>query len=77
MGGCLVITADHGNAEIMYADDERHPHTAHSTNPVPFIVCKSGVALKAGRLADIAPTLLDLLELEKPDTMTGESLIIN
>ncbi|MCL2820043.1 MAG: 2,3-bisphosphoglycerate-independent phosphoglycerate mutase [Oscillospiraceae bacterium] len=75
MDGCLVITADHGNAEIMLAEDGISPHTAHSTNPVPFIVCKKDVKLKQGRLADIAPTLLDLLEIKKPDIMTGISLL--
>jgi len=76
MDGCLVITSDHGNAEIMIAEDGVSPHTAHSTNPVPFIVCGADVKLKQGKLADIAPTLLDLLEVKKPDIMTGESLII-
>jgi len=75
MGGYLVVTADHGNAEIMLQEDGVHPHTAHSTFPVPFIVCGADVKLKPGRLADIAPTLLDLLGLEKPELMTGESLI--
>jgi len=73
--GVLVITSDHGNAEIMIAEDGKSPHTAHSTNPVPFIVYGADVKLKKGRLADIAPTLLELLELKKPDVMTGESLI--
>jgi len=76
MDGCLVVTSDHGNAEVMIAEDGKSRHTAHTTNPVPFIVCKADIKLKQGRLADIAPTLLDLLELKKPDAMTGESLII-
>jgi len=76
MNGCLVVTADHGNAEEMIAEDGVSRHTAHTTNPVPFIVCGADIKLKQGRLADIAPTLLDLLELKKPDAMTGESLII-
>jgi len=75
VGGILVVTADHGNAEIMIAEDGIHRHTAHSTFPVPFIVCGEKVSLRPGRLADIAPTLLDLLGLEKPEAMTGESLI--
>jgi len=75
MDGCLVVTSDHGNAEIMIAEDGVHPHTAHSTNPVPFIICGADVKLKPGRLADIAPTILDLLDLKKPEDMTGESLI--
>ena len=76
VNGCLVITSDHGNAEIMIAEDGKSPHTAHSTNPVPFIVYGEDVKLKKGRLADISPTLLDLLELKKPEIMTGESLLI-
>jgi len=74
-GGYLVITSDHGNAEIMIAEDGVSPQTAHSINPVPFIVYGADIKLKPGRLADIAPTLLDLLNLNKPDIMTGESLI--
>jgi len=75
MNGCLLVTSDHGNAEIMLAEDGVSPHTAHSTNPVPLIIYGSDIRLKPGRLADIAPTILDLLELKKPDDMTGESLI--
>ena len=75
MNGCLMITSDHGNAEIMIAEDGVSPHTAHSTNPVPLIIYGADVKLKPGRLADIAPTILDLLELKKPEDMTGESLI--
>ena len=75
MGGCLIVTADHGNAEIMLQEDGIHPHTAHSLFPVPFIIFGADVALRPGRLADIAPTMLDLLGLEKPGLMTGESLI--
>jgi 2,3-bisphosphoglycerate-independent phosphoglycerate mutase len=75
VGAYLVVTADHGNAEIMIAEDGVSRHTAHSTFPVPFIVMGADVKLKPGRLADISPTLLDLMELDKPDIMTGESLI--
>jgi 2,3-bisphosphoglycerate-independent phosphoglycerate mutase len=75
--GYLIITSDHGNAEIMIAEDGVSPHTAHSTNPVPFILCGADVELRPGKLADIAPTMLDLLGLKKPDIMTGESLIIS
>ena len=75
--GYLVVTSDHGNAEIMIAEDGVSRHTAHSTFPVPFIVYGADVKLRQGRLADIAPTLLDLLSIEKPEIMTGESLIIN
>jgi len=75
MGGITFITADHGNADRMI-DSDGSPHTAHTTNPVPFIVSGLDVALKPGRLCDIAPTLLDSMGLEKPAEMTGESLII-
>jgi 2,3-bisphosphoglycerate-independent phosphoglycerate mutase len=74
-GGIAVITADHGNAEIVRELDDR-PNTAHTTNPVPFIVTVPNVTLREGGiLADIAPTLLDLLQLPKPAEMTGQSLI--
>ncbi len=72
-GGLLIITADHGNAEQMLDDSE--PHTAHTSNPVPFLFCEDGIKLKNGMLADIAPTLLDVLGIENPDGMTGASLI--
>jgi 2,3-bisphosphoglycerate-independent phosphoglycerate mutase len=75
MGGISIVTADHGNAEEM-ADQDGEIQTAHSTNPVPFILVGADVKLRPGRLADIAPTILDLMGLEKPDLMTGESLII-
>ena len=74
-GGYLVVTSDHGNAEIMLAEDGVSPQTAHSTNPVPFIIYGADVKLKPGRLADIAPTILDMLDLDKPDSITGVSLI--
>ena len=70
----LVVTADHGNSEYMI-DDDGNIITTHTTNKVPFIVCKSGLTLKEGSLRDIAPTLLELGDLVKPDEMTGESLI--
>jgi len=75
MGGYLVVTSDHGNAETMIDKDGVSRYTAHTTNPVPFVVCGADVKLKQGRLADIAPTLLELLGLNKPEEMTGESLI--
>ncbi|MCL2227442.1 MAG: 2,3-bisphosphoglycerate-independent phosphoglycerate mutase [Oscillospiraceae bacterium] len=74
VGGCLIVTADHGNAEIMLQNDGVSGHTAHSTNPVPFLVYGENIDLKPGRLADIAPTVLDLMGLEKPELMSGESL---
>jgi 2,3-bisphosphoglycerate-independent phosphoglycerate mutase len=75
MGGVSLITADHGNAERMLQDDGVKPYTAHTTNPVPFCIVGADVKLKNGRLADIAPTMLDLMGLEQPADMDGESLI--
>jgi 2,3-bisphosphoglycerate-independent phosphoglycerate mutase len=76
MGGVSFITADHGNADKMY-DTDGSVFTAHTTNPVPFIVKGIGnVKLKNGRLADIAPTMLDAMGIEKPEEMTGSSLIV-
>ena len=76
-GGVVLVTADHGNADCMYAEDGS-PFTAHTTNPVPLLVAGAGdVKLRAdGRLADIAPTMLELMGLEKPEEMTGESMIV-
>ena len=75
--GVLLITADHGNAEQMIDYATGEPHTAHTTNPVPFIlVGKEDAKLKPGRLADLAPTMLDIMGLEKPEEMTGESIIV-
>ena len=76
MGGIALITADHGNADQMISDDGVTPHTAHTTNPVPFVVVGGDMRLKPGRLADICPTMLDIMGIEKPAEMTGESLII-
>ncbi|WP_373470635.1 2,3-bisphosphoglycerate-independent phosphoglycerate mutase [Carnobacterium alterfunditum] len=74
-GGHAIIFADHGNAETMLTPEGK-PHTAHTTVPVPVIVTKEGATLReGGRLADIAPTMLDLLNIEKPVEMTGVSLI--
>ena len=75
MGGTILVTADHGNADCMVAENGE-PHTAHTTNPVPFIIQGADVKLKSGRLADIAPTMLDLMGIKKPEKMTGESLIV-
>ncbi len=77
-GGVLVITADHGNCERMLSIDGKQPHTAHTLNVVPVIMIngpKRVCGLRSGRLADIAPTLLDLMELPKPEEMTGQTLI--
>jgi len=75
-GGITMILADHGNAEKMVHHDGT-PHTAHTTNPVPLIIVGEKVKLKPGRLADIAPTALELLGEEKPREMTGISLIVH
>ncbi len=75
MGGSVIITADHGNADKMIGDDGK-PFTPHSTNPVPFCVVGYDCELKeTGRLADIAPTMLKILDLPQPPEMTGESMI--
>jgi 2,3-bisphosphoglycerate-independent phosphoglycerate mutase len=77
-GGALLITADHGNAEMMRDPATGQPHTAHTTNPVPLVLVNApaGVTgLEDGRLADVAPTLLNLLGLRQPAAMTGHSLI--
>ena len=74
-GGSAIITADHGNSDEVVTLDGQ-PMTAHTTNPVPVIVTKPGVELRSGgRLADLAPTMLDLLGVAQPVEMTGESLI--
>ncbi len=74
VNGLLIITADHGNAEQML-DETGGIHTAHTSNPVPFIICEGGFSLRNGILADIAPTLLDILGIEKPREMKGRSLM--
>src|SRR5437764_3082448 len=72
--GALIITADHGNCEEMLEPDGS-PNTAHSTNPVPAIVTVRGIELREGGvLADVAPTALDLLDIEQPEAMTGRTL---
>jgi 2,3-bisphosphoglycerate-independent phosphoglycerate mutase len=76
MGGALLVTADHGNCEMMRDPETGGPHTAHTTNPVPVLVMGGGNAgLAEGRLADIAPTLLELMGLAQPPEMTGRSLL--
>jgi 2,3-bisphosphoglycerate-independent phosphoglycerate mutase len=75
-GGALLVTADHGNCELMKDPVTGGPHTAHTTNPVPLLLQGGGdVTLAEGRLADLAPTLLDLMQLPKPAEMTGMSLL--
>jgi 2,3-bisphosphoglycerate-independent phosphoglycerate mutase len=74
----MIVTADHGNCELMVDPLTGGPHTAHTTNPVPVILVggPKGAALrKGGRLADLAPTLLQLMGLAQPPEMTGKSLI--
>ncbi len=75
MGGIAMVTADHGNAEEMKQTDGS-PMTAHTTNVVPFILCGAGNELRPGRLADIAPTILDVMGLECPPQMDGKTLIV-
>lgn len=74
LGGILIVTADHGNCEEML-DDKDNIVTSHTTNPVPFIITEQGLKLHEGKLGDIAPTILDLMNIEKPKEMTGVSLI--
>ena len=75
LGGSVCITADHGNLEKM-AESDGSPNTAHTTNPVPFIlVSEEQHKLHNGILADIAPTLLQLLNIKQPAAMTGKTLI--
>ena len=75
MGGVTIITADHGNADKMF-DENNKPFTAHTTNPVPFCVIGYDCELKSGgKLADIAPTMLNILDLPLPEEMDGISLI--
>ncbi|WP_338368237.1 alkaline phosphatase family protein, partial [Enterococcus faecium] len=74
-GGTVIITADHGNADEVVTL-EGNPMTAHTTNPVPVIVTKEGIELREdGILGDLAPTMLELLNLEQPAEMTGKSII--
>jgi len=81
VGGSMLITADHGNIELMKNPDTGAPHTAHTTNLVPFILLNEEAAnndqisLQDGALCDVAPTILALMNIDKPDTMTGRNLI--
>jgi 2,3-bisphosphoglycerate-independent phosphoglycerate mutase len=75
LGGACLVTADHGNAEQMFEADGVSPHTAHTTNAVPLVLTRPGYVLRGdGELKDIAPTVLDLLGLDRPVEMTGRSL---
>ncbi len=77
VGGAMIVTADHGNCETMVDPETGGPHTAHTINPVPVVLFggPKGASLAAGRLADLAPTLLELMQLPQPAEMTGESLL--
>ncbi len=75
-GGALLVTADHGNCELMKDPETGGPHTAHTTNPVPVVLVDGNAkAIQDGILADVAPTLLDLLGIKPPQEMTGHTLI--
>ena len=76
--GCLVLTADHGNCELMVDPETKKIHTAHTTNLVPFAIfgARRNITLReSGKLADVAPTILDLMGLNPPEEMTGKSMI--
>jgi 2,3-bisphosphoglycerate-independent phosphoglycerate mutase len=81
-GGTAIVTADHGNAEQMWDDELKAPHTAHTSNPVPVLLCDArfevsrGRRLNDGALCDVAPTILDLLDIPRAPEMTGTSLIV-
>jgi 2,3-bisphosphoglycerate-independent phosphoglycerate mutase len=78
-GATVFITADHGNCETMVDPSTGQPHTAHTTNPVPFIAVANDLVgrklRKGGRLADVAPTILEYLDIAKPAEMDGQSLL--
>ncbi len=76
-GGAMIVTADHGNCEVMVDPETGGPHTAHTLNPVPVALVggPENASLRDGRLSDLAPTLLDLMGLDQPEEMTGQSLL--
>ncbi|MEM8840473.1 MAG: 2,3-bisphosphoglycerate-independent phosphoglycerate mutase [Pseudomonadota bacterium] len=81
VGGAMLVTADHGNCEVMVDPATREPHPAHTTNPVPLVLVmegdqKTAYHLNDGRLADLAPTLIELMGLPQPGEMTGKSLLV-
>ena len=78
-GGAMIVTADHGNCELMVDPVTGGPHTSHTVNPVPVILVggpQGAVLRDGGRLADLAPTLLALMGLDQPSEMTGRSLML-
>jgi 2,3-bisphosphoglycerate-independent phosphoglycerate mutase len=75
VGGLMLLTADHGNAEVMEDPITHAPHTAHTTNLVPFLITDSHYSAKDGKLSDIAPTILDLLQIKIPTVMSRCVLI--
>ena len=77
--GILILTSDHGNSEVMWDKEQSSKHTAHTYNPVPFILVNGeyNTKLRKGKLSDIAPTILDLLKINKPKEIEGKSLIIS
>lgn len=77
VGGTMILTADHGNCEVMVDPETGGPHTAHTLNPVPVVLFNgpAGAGIRHGRLADLAPSLLELMDLPQPEEMTGVSLI--
>jgi 2,3-bisphosphoglycerate-independent phosphoglycerate mutase len=74
-GGAAIVTADHGNCELMRDPETGGPHTAHTTNPVPVMAVGAAGTLRDGRLADLAPTLLALMGIARPAEMTGRNLL--
>ena len=79
VGGQMFICADHGNAEQLIDEETGEPFTAHTTNPVPFILVNADPAYKlreGGCLADIAPTLIELMGMQQPEEMSGKSLLV-
>ncbi|MCD6326105.1 2,3-bisphosphoglycerate-independent phosphoglycerate mutase, partial [bacterium] len=78
VGGCALITADHGNAEKMWDEETNSPHTAHTTNEVPCIIAgfDGGQLREDGKLADVAPTILYMLGVEIPKEMNGQVLFV-
>ena len=76
LGGACLVTADHGNAETMLESDGVSPHTAHTSNRVPLVVTEPGIALRDdGEIADLSPTILQMLGIEPPSVMSGRSLV--